>query len=148
MARSRDFLARFRPVGTPGAAAAAGVPADRAWELVAELGPLLARLADTQAEAEAVRAAAVAEAQRRRRAGDAQVAAVLAAGREQAQAQRSALLQAVRADAEAAASATVDAARAEAAAIDDRVAARLPAMVDRVRATVRAELLGTPAGRR
>ena len=29
MARSRDFLARFRPVGTPGAAASAGVPVDR-----------------------------------------------------------------------------------------------------------------------
>src|SRR5512135_1507062 len=49
MADLRDFLARFRPAGTPGAARA-GVPADRPAELEAEVGPVLALLAGTDAE--------------------------------------------------------------------------------------------------
>jgi hypothetical protein len=47
----RDFLSRFRPAGAPGAALA-GVPADRRRELEAEVGPVLALLAGTQAECE------------------------------------------------------------------------------------------------
>jgi hypothetical protein len=58
MPRARDFLARFRPVGTPGAAASAGVPADRVVEAAAELEPLFAMLADTEAKAEGIRASA------------------------------------------------------------------------------------------
>ena len=57
-ATARDFLARFRPVGTPGAAASAGVPADRVGEAGAELEPLFAMLADTEAEADRIRASA------------------------------------------------------------------------------------------
>ena len=45
-----DFLNRFRPAGAPGAASRAGVPADRAAELSAELDPVLAMLAATDAE--------------------------------------------------------------------------------------------------
>jgi vacuolar-type H+-ATPase subunit H len=48
----RDFLARFRPAGAPGAAARAGVPADRSDELAAEVAPVLALLDDTTAERE------------------------------------------------------------------------------------------------
>ncbi len=40
----RDILARFRPADPPGAAARAGVPADRSLELKAEVGPVLALL--------------------------------------------------------------------------------------------------------
>ena len=59
MPRARDFLARFRPVGTPWcAAASAGVPADRVAEAGAELEPLFAMLADTEAEIDRVRASA------------------------------------------------------------------------------------------
>jgi vacuolar-type H+-ATPase subunit H len=46
----RDFLERFRPAGAPGAAASAGVPADRSRELEAELGPVLALLEGVDAE--------------------------------------------------------------------------------------------------
>jgi vacuolar-type H+-ATPase subunit H len=46
----RDFLSRFRPAGAPGAAAVAGVPADRARDLEAELVPVLALLADVDAD--------------------------------------------------------------------------------------------------
>jgi hypothetical protein len=45
-----DFLNRFRPAGAPGAASRIGVPADRAAELSAELEPVLAMLAATEAE--------------------------------------------------------------------------------------------------
>lgn len=58
MPRARDFLARFRLVGTPGAAASAGVPADRAGEAGAELEPLFVMLADTEAKVERIRASA------------------------------------------------------------------------------------------
>jgi len=50
----RDFLARFRPAGPPGAAARAGVPADRSGELAAEVGPVLALLESTDAERERI----------------------------------------------------------------------------------------------
>ena len=58
MPRARDFLARFRPVGTPGPAASAGVPADRIVEATVELEPLFAMLADTEVKAEGIRASA------------------------------------------------------------------------------------------
>jgi hypothetical protein len=48
MPRVRDLLYRFRPSGAPGAANAAGVPADRALEQTTELEPLLALLASTE----------------------------------------------------------------------------------------------------
>ncbi|MFJ1709912.1 hypothetical protein [Kitasatospora sp. NPDC088346] len=51
MVTFRDFLARFRPTGAPGASAT-GVPADRAAELTAELGPSLAELTQAQEEAD------------------------------------------------------------------------------------------------
>ncbi|MFJ3306696.1 hypothetical protein ACIPSA_26945 [Streptomyces sp. NPDC086549] len=45
----RDFLERFQPTGTPGAAAT-GVPADRAAERAAESGPPLAQVTEAQQE--------------------------------------------------------------------------------------------------
>jgi hypothetical protein len=60
MPRVRDLLYRFRPEGAPGAAAAAGVPADRAAELTAELEPLIAA---AEAHTASERAAATDEAQ-------------------------------------------------------------------------------------
>jgi len=54
MVRARDILYRFRPAGAPGAAGAAGVPVDRAADLEAELAPVLALLADTEAACDAL----------------------------------------------------------------------------------------------
>ncbi|MFF8941506.1 hypothetical protein ACF1A5_04320 [Streptomyces sp. NPDC014864] len=51
-----DFLARFRRVGTAGAAAV-GVPADRAAERATEVRPLFALLAAAQEEADEIRRA-------------------------------------------------------------------------------------------
>jgi vacuolar-type H+-ATPase subunit H len=50
----RDFLERFRPAGAPGAAARAGVPADRVREMAAEIEPVLALLDDVHAECEQI----------------------------------------------------------------------------------------------
>jgi hypothetical protein len=47
MATLRDLLQRFRPSGAPGAATAAGVPADRRARAEAELEPVFAALAPT-----------------------------------------------------------------------------------------------------
>ncbi|MFD1659217.1 hypothetical protein ACFSL4_13640, partial [Streptomyces caeni] len=76
----RDLLARFRPTGTPGAAAT-GVPADRTAERAAELEPSLARLTEVQREAARIRAAAEREAGTIRRDAARQAAEIVAAAR-------------------------------------------------------------------
>ncbi|MCH0573448.1 hypothetical protein I3F60_30175, partial [Streptomyces sp. MUM 136J] len=68
MPRFREFLSRFRPAGSPGAAVAGAVPADRSAELAAELQPVLALLDDSAREAAAVREAAARDAAERTRA--------------------------------------------------------------------------------
>jgi hypothetical protein len=69
MPRSRDILQRFRPAGTPGPASSSGVPADRVAEASAELEPVLALLAETQAEVSRIRRDAEREAEQRRQGG-------------------------------------------------------------------------------
>lgn len=59
-----DFLNRFRPAGAPGAATRAGVPADRAAELSAELEPVLGLLASADSECARLIAEAEQEASR------------------------------------------------------------------------------------
>lgn len=140
MARPRDFLERFRASGTPGAAAGAGVPADRVAERSAELAPVLSLLDDTQEECRRILAAAQEEAQRRRAAGAERARQVVAAAGVDAQSERAAAAAAVREPAQAAATETAAAAQAEAAALRARAADRLPGYVDRVLDLVRAEL--------
>lgn len=140
MARPRDFLARFRPVGTPGPAAPAGVPADRVTELSVELRPVLEALEDTQVEAAAIRSAGEAEATRLRHDGRTRAEDLVVAARTDAQTERLLALARARAEADSAVGRTMDAANAEAAAIEARVAQRLPELVKRVEAAVRADL--------
>lgn len=64
MTTGRDFLERFRPAGAPGAAGGAGVPADRAAMVAAELGPVLAQLDGVHQECEELIRAAEREAAR------------------------------------------------------------------------------------
>ena len=113
-------------------------------ELGVELGPVLDRLAWAQSQADAVRSAADAEASRRRRDGEARAAALVEAARERAAADRLTRSSRARAEGDAAVADAVAAARAEVSAAADRAARRLPALVDRVRATVRAELFAAP----
>ncbi|MGW9029086.1 hypothetical protein ACWGQ5_34140 [Streptomyces sp. NPDC055722] len=79
----RDFLARFRPTGAPGAAVT-GVPADRAAERAAELAPSLALLTDVQQEAERIRVGAEREAEAVRESAARQAAEIVAAARARA----------------------------------------------------------------
>lgn len=88
MARARDLLDRFRPVGAPGAATAVGVPADRLAEVSQELEPVLALLDDVAAECTVVRADGERRARRLREEGLQRVARLQAAGRAQARAAR------------------------------------------------------------
>jgi vacuolar-type H+-ATPase subunit H len=92
VSRARDFLERFRPAGTPGAAAAAGVPADRVAELETELAPVFDALACTEAEADRIRCAASAEAARRRERARQRARAIIAGAGEQAKVDRAAAL--------------------------------------------------------
>lgn len=83
-----DLLNRFRPVGAPGSASRAGIPADRAAELAAELEPVLAILATTEEQC----AALVAEAEQRAvmigREARTRAAGIAAAGTDRAAAAR------------------------------------------------------------
>ena len=129
---SRDFLERLRPSGTPGAATRAGVPADRVAERTAELEPVLALLADTQAEAARIREQGRKDAAERLRAAGEQARALVAQARRDAQAERG------RTAAQARAAATTDAQRRIAAADEQaeqivRLAAeRSPGLVEEV----------------
>ena len=119
MAQWRDFLERFRPAGTPGAAARPGVPADRSADAAAELTPLLMLLDDIHDEAQRIRADAAARADEIRQAARRQAEQIVA------QARRDAL--SVQAEAEAAA-------RSRAAAAQASMHAQNAAEIERLRA--------------
>jgi len=125
----RDFLTRFRPAGSPGAAArAAGVPADRSGELEAEVAPVLALLDDTAAERERLIT------QARREAEQMVAAARSAAGA--IAADRAAAGQVMTAAREQAAK-TAEDARRQAAQIRELARQRTPALVSRIVGTIR-----------
>lgn len=138
--RSRDVLARFRPAGTPGAPAAAGVPADRVAERSAELEPVLARISDTQAEAARLLEQARAEADRRRASAAARAEATRATALQGAVTARADAAAAVRRRAEEEGAGIAAEAEREAAAVLDLARRRTPPLVDRVVAGVRADL--------
>lgn len=125
----RDFLQRFRPAGTPGAAARAGVPADRVPELTAELAPVFALLAEVEAETARIRQEGAAQASVRRTEAARAAEHTVAEARLRAEAARATAFAAARAEASAAGAATVAAAEQEAARIHRRVARRLPRFV-------------------
>ncbi|HSK35570.1 MAG TPA: hypothetical protein VLA80_02435, partial [Actinomycetota bacterium] len=58
-----NFLSRFRRAGTPGAAARAGVPVDRAAEAAAELQAVLSLLAEIESACSEIRQQAEADAE-------------------------------------------------------------------------------------
>jgi hypothetical protein len=145
MARSRNFLERFRPSGTPGAAARPGVPADRQAEQSAELEPLLARLAETEAEVVQIGTTAQQSADVRRLEGQDRARATLAAGRRRIVADRAEMVAQVRRQGAAETAAVLAAAQAEADAVRSRVGQRLPALVERVVSVVGAEVAAVVA---
>lgn len=100
-----DFLSRFKPAAAPGSASRAGVPADRAAQLAAELDPVLGMLRPTRERCATIAAEGEQEAARIARQAADRVAAIAAEGAERAAAAR-----------DAAAGEVVSAAQAHAAA--------------------------------
>jgi hypothetical protein len=147
MPRSRDILQRFRPAGTPGAAANVGVPADRVAELGAELAPVFGALEETQQQAVMIRSEAVAEAQRRREVALERAAAVVSTARREEAAERGEA--SVRTSSRAAeeTAAAMAAAERDVAALRARAAAQMPTYVGRVINATRAALHGTDGPR-
>jgi hypothetical protein len=146
MPRVRDLLYRFRPSGAPGAATAAGVPADRALEQAVELEPVFGSLSQTQHDcAEIVRwALREAEAIRAREADTARV--VLATARSLEAAERAdAAARVVGLGRARLGSTTADSER-EVAAVRQHAAEAMPRYVEQVVASVRSILEdGVPA---
>lgn len=126
----RDFLSRFRPAGAPGAARV-GVPADRRHELEAEVGPVLALLAGTQAECERIVTQARRDAGRLAAEATAQAEAIAAdAGRRAAAAREHAARRVMAAARDEAAAAVRDAER-QATGTRELAARRIPALAGR-----------------
>ena len=88
MPQWRVFLERFRPAGTPGAAAQGGVPADRIADTAAELEPVFTMLDDARAEAARIRRCAVEHADAIRQDAGRQAAEIVAEARAQAEVAR------------------------------------------------------------
>jgi hypothetical protein len=137
MARVRDLLYRFRPAGTPGAASATGVPADRVANLTVELEPLFASLVATERE----RAAIIETAERdaaATRARDAERArGIVASARSRASAERAAVSAKVGQDAVVRSADRLAAADREAAKLREGATSRIPSYVTAVLASTR-----------
>jgi hypothetical protein len=141
MPRVRELLDRFRPAGAPGAPSAAGVPADRRRDVIAELEPVFARLVDVERECDALREQAEQDAAAIRQRGADDARAVLAAAETRSAAERAAAGVEVQHNAEAESAMRLAAAERAAQEIGDRAIPLMPAYVDRVLAAV-AGLLG------
>lgn len=146
MARARDLLDRFRPAGAPGAATAAGVPADRRESVAAELEPIFAALAPVQAECERLRRASAEHALAREATATRMARALLARARSESAAERAAAAATLRERAKITAGRTLAHAEDEAAEIRRNAEARRPDLVGRILERVRADLRGLVRG--
>jgi len=136
MPELRDFLARFRPAGEPGAARV-GVPADRTRELEAEVGPVLALLDGADAQCQRIIAQARRDAGQITAAARAEAAVIAAdAGRHAAAAREEAAWQAMALAREEAAS-TVHGARQQAARTRELARERMPVLLGRAVEAIR-----------
>lgn len=145
MAQARSFLDRFRPAGAPGAAARAGVPADWARELAAELGPVLALLDEVHEECGLIIESAHTEAAQITAAAQAEAAKIAAESTRRAQAAREQAAHGLLAEAQDQASRDEAAASREAAQTRRLVKRRMPVLITRA---VRLATAGTGAGER
>lgn len=136
MVRVRDVLHSFRPAGAPGAAGAAGVPADRGADLAAELEPVFAQLANTEQECANIAVRASQAAAQIRARDEERARGSLAAARERMDAERAAAVAQMRPNALAKSTAAAVAAEREAAEIRRHAAEHMGSYVDLVVASV------------
>jgi hypothetical protein len=133
---SRGFLDRFRASGTPGAAAGAGVPADRVAERNVELAALFEQLNDVEAEVRRIRSGARQHAHELRESAAVQARGLMATARREADSERRDAAARIAARSEQEAAQTLASAADEAAAIRKHAEAAVPAYADRVVAMV------------
>jgi hypothetical protein len=131
----RDFLTRFRPAGSPGAAAA--VPADRSGELESEVVPVLALLDDSTAERDRIITQAQRDAERTVAAARYAADAIAADAARQAETIREQAARQVMAAAQEQAARTVEDARRQAAQTCELARQRMPALVSCAVGTIR-----------
>jgi vacuolar-type H+-ATPase subunit H len=137
MPQLRDFLARYRPAGSPGAAARAGVPADRSGELESEVAPVLALLADTEAERERLITQARRDAEQIVAAARSAAATIAADAGQHAETVREQAAQQVMVRARERAARTAEDARQQAAQTRELARQRIPGLVSRIVGTIR-----------
>jgi len=133
----RDFLTRFRPAGSPGAAARAGVPADRSGELESEVAPVLALLAGTEAQRERVVTQARRDAEQIVAAARSAAGAIAAHAAPRAETVREQAARQVMSAAQEQAARAVEDARRQAAQTRELARQRMPALVGRAVGTIR-----------
>lgn len=132
MPASRGFLERFRPSGTPGAAAGAGVPADRVAEREVELAAVFDQLIATEALAAQIRAEGSTCADERHSASEAAARQQVAAARRDAEKVRREASSRIAAQSDLETATTLAEAEDAAAAIRQHAARVRPAYRDRV----------------
>ena len=145
MPRARDLLNRFRPSGTPGAAGAAGVPADHEAGASEELAALFAALAPTERECQAAVDRAAADARRIREDAEEEAVRLVTAARDRQPEERAAVVARQREHGAAEAAATTAEAERRAAEVRTLARERTAGCVEDVVDTVRALLAG-PTG--
>ena len=127
-----SILDRFRPVGTPGAAGPAGVPAADDQGRAAELAPVFAALAGDVAACEALVDEARLSAEEHVARARAQAAAIVAQARLDAGAARVRAAARIEQEASQQDAELLEQARQEAATLEKTGLARLPAVVSKV----------------
>jgi hypothetical protein len=140
MGSARDLLERFRPAGTPGAAAPAGVPYDRSAALEDELRPVLDLLAPTEQQCVAVLDEAGARADALRDDAAARAAASLSQARLRAEEARADAAESRRRISDEEGAAELERATRAAAEVGALARRRLPGLTARVVAAVREQL--------
>jgi hypothetical protein len=133
-------------VGTPGAAAARGVPADRVAELAAELAPVFDLLEPTQKQSVAFRAQADGGADRRRAEANAGAEAKVGPARRRAESERAATAAGLARAGDVEAAQILAGTRRDADAVREAAARRLPDLAAAARAIMAAKLADLLAG--
>jgi vacuolar-type H+-ATPase subunit H len=147
MASARDLLQRFRPAGTPGAAAPAGVPYDRGAALEDELRPVLAMLSPTEERCAAQVREAHAHAEQIRADASVRGAALLAQARLRAEDARTEAAEELQHRNDEEAAAEVERAARTAGEVRARARHRLPELTARVLAATRAAMAASEPDR-